>query len=632
MTLLVYRIHSLNFLLFWVLSFFFEIVAYEMNPLFGRFKTKRINRLEWDKYFSADEIICLRSDALTAWEKILLRFPLRPWQVSHDGRVVDFSKKAKQEFGACFEHLFLFREIQKKRGAGSKLYIINSREFDYLSGIIEKGLFSYSTRSFISKINIVCDSVRCYFNLAFRIASLSYLTAKASSGTKRPARTLTTPVKYLWDAVNPNEMCLSPEKRTFPWIIDGNNILPEDVVFLIPRVEQSIMSEIETSPYQAFTLFSLYGVIPKAIMRKCFIDLMTRVPALLLSPLLGYEYLSRSDFLCGVLLYKPVILYLKPGCYITNMSCAGNENPVVEYLSVANVRTVMYAYSANAHLAVNLPFHSDFKNIQNANVRSSGFIVWHDQFKKYIEEHPQKGLEVKVIGPLMSGNERVFQDVGSVRKTYVANTTRKGNLKYVSVFDESSAARDWKLKNITHDLFPNLYNDKYCTGFMQDMVRLLDDFDNIVLVFKPQRSMTKKKFSFSREFMEIVEKITNSQRGVILEDDINPWVPISLADLCIGISFTSPVMAAMHYGKPAFFHDPTGIVNNHRYQSISDYITHSYDELNANVKEILFGGERTGNNIDPWFPAKMGFAGSRPGTNSSDEFRKYLSSLSHPDI
>lgn len=631
--LLVYKIHSINFLFFWFLSFFFKIVAYEINPFLGRFRSKRIKLLEWDKYFSADKVICLRSEALKEWEKILPQFPIKSWQLSYEGRLIDFSKKAKQEIGACFEHLFLFGEIQKKHGTKSRLYIINSIGFHYLSNKIRKGIFLYQTSPVISRINVACDAVSNYFNLAASITALFLLTVRTSMKKSLPGKKIMTPVKYLWDAVSPYEMHLSSEKRSFCWIIDGNYITNKDVVFLMPMVDEKVMQEITSSPYQAFTISSLYMFIPKDIIWKCLKNLFALAPGLFIFSLLKYENMVKSHYTCSILLYKPLVLYLKPACYITSMSNTGSEIPAIEYFNVMNIRTIMYAYSANVYLPINSSYKTDFKAIFIANAMSCCMVVWHEQFKKYVEEHPQGGLDVKVIGPLMSGNEKVCQEEKSWRSIYIAERNKKGkDLKNITVFDEATATKPWNRQNNTHDLYPNLYNDEYCTAFMKDMVRLLDDFDNILLLFKPQRSLTKKKFSYSPEFREIEGSIRNNERGIILADDINPWIPVALSDMCIGIPFTSPVMAAWHYGKPALFHDPSGIARQHRYHAVSEYITHGYEELRAKVKELLSSSNEAAGNKDLWFPAKAGFAGSRPGTNSSDEFRKYLNTLSHPDI
>lgn len=630
MTLLIHRVNSLNFLLFLFLSLFYKIEAYEIRPFLGRFRSKRLKLLEWDRYFLSDDIIYHRSEALKAWEKIITKFPSKPWQLKYDNLLIDFSKKAKQELGASFEHLFLFREIQRKARSSSKIYIVNSREFLYINKIAGAETFIYDTARIISKINVFSDALYQYSSLIARIASLCYLTIKSLFKKYTYEKKLQPPVKYLWDAVNPNEIRhFSIGMRYFPWIVDGDCINHRDVVFLVPRSEDKIMREIKASPYQAFTISELYQMLPGKILRTHLVKSFRLFPYLLWLSIFKVENLIKSLYVSQLFLYEPLVKYLKPACYITSMSSTGNENAALEYFNVLRIKTVMYCYSANAHLFTCEGNHTDFRTIQNSNIMSSCMVVWHEQFKKYIESHPQQNLEVKVIGPLMAGQEGVFQDTDSLRQIYISKNKchMKDNIRYLTVFDESSATKQWKIKNLTCDVYPNPYDDEYCTAFMKDMYRLLMDLENIALLFKPQRNLFNKKFSYSPELIEILENIKINDRGIILDDDINPWIPIALADLCIGIPFTSPVMAAWHHGKAAIFHDPTGITKHHRYQAVADYISHSYEQLRSKVNEILFKAVGNTRNYDPWLPARTGFTGRYPGQNSSDEFRKYLNSL-----
>ena len=43
---------------------------------------------------------------------------------------------------------------------------------------------------------------------------------------------------------------------------------------------------------------------------------------------------------------------------------------------------------------------------------------------------------------------------------------------------------------------------------------------------------------------------------VALPHDIDPYIPVALADVCIGVPFTSPVIAGMESGRGGIFHDP----------------------------------------------------------------------------
>ena len=130
--------------------------------------------------------------------------------------------------------------------------------------------------------------------------------------------------------------------------------------------------------------------------------------------------------------------------------------------------------------------------------------------------------------------------------------------------------------------------------------------------------------AFIMEFRDLTEQMKDSGRGFIVDHDINPWVPIAMADLCIGMPFTSPPLAGMHYRIPGLFHDPTGVALHHKHQSLSHSITHDYEQLKSRVRSMAFESPRSDGNEELVWSETQEFTGGYPGTNSSDRFRDIL--------
>ena len=192
---------------------------------------------------------------------------------------------------------------------------------------------------------------------------------------------------------------------------------------------------------------------------------------------------------------------------------------------------------------------------------------------------------------------------------------------YVSFFDVAPPVDALK---IARNRYPEPSTEEYNVAFLEDMMRLLEDCDNLALIYKPQRSLVGPKFSYSEGFRGLLDRLESSGRGFILDDTINPWVPIEIADLCISMPFTPPSLAAMHYGIPGLFHDPTGMALRHRYQPISHFITHDYDELRSKVRTLLSNGSRYNRDKEIIWSEARSFIGDRPGINSSERFRNML--------
>ena len=92
--------------------------------------------------------------------------------------------------------------------------------------------------------------------------------------------------------------------------------------------------------------------------------------------------------------------------------------------------------------------------------------------------------------------------------------------------------------------------------------------------------------------------------------------------MCIVMPFGSPAIAALHYGKPAIFHDSKNIAMNHRHQDISELISHNYPELKEKVKSWLFDNKDIAS-----LPRIEQFIGRFPKENSTEKFREHLSAL-----
>jgi hypothetical protein len=186
--------------------------------------------------------------------------------------------------------------------------------------------------------------------------------------------------------------------------------------------------------------------------------------------------------------------------------------------------------------------------------------------------------------------------------------------RVVSVFDVAEQSRELRR---TFGLYPSPYTAAYATAFLEDVVRLLDEFDDIIVVYKPKRDVGSSGYFFTTTLDQQVRTIAEHPRGVVLRSDVNPWVPVAVADLSISIPFTSGALIASHYRRRGLFHDPLGRAHEHRYHQIEQLITHSYRELTVAVRAALDGDAEAPAGIDR-------FIGSVPGDSSTAAFRQLI--------
>lgn len=634
MTFLVPEVHMINLPFLWFLSFFARIKAYRLHAACPHIFCTRIEVLDLDEYFTPNAHHCFRSYVMRLWERFLEKFPNGSWNLRYDGFLLDFSTKAKQELAIHFERLILLREVWRRHGPASRVYVIDSSHFKYLKSLASSSeFFKYPAAPLASQINIVLDNLFLYFSIAGRMMMMVAAIFYGCLRRDRYHSQRCTQIPFIWDAVNPSELTLDRNRRSFPWVVDGKYISPQDVLFILPRhASRKARPDLRSDNYLASTILELYRLIPIRILLGCLRELAMLVAKhALLSPR-GLVAIQKADCLVRVIRLKPVIRHFRPTCYITSMSAMGSEDPSIVYMNSMGIRTVMYCYSATYCLPGDERCTCDFRAINFANVLASYLVVWHKDIQRFVQQHPQEKVRVKAIGPLMPGDESVFELPPHILRARLRITPpgKRDSLRYISLFDVAPKAGALK-KSL--GVYPNIYTEEYMYIFLRDMCRLLQDFDDIVLMFKPQRSLKEASFAYSNEFRQIVQGIEDHDRGYVLEDDINPWIPIAAADMCIAVPFTVPPLAGMQHGIPGLFHDPTGIARNHRYKAIAQYITHDYAQLRSKVEALCSHNPWGNGDREALWSQVREFIGERPGTNSTDSFRKFLSEIrQHRDL
>ena len=623
---MVVEVHPVNLPLFWILSFFAHVTVYRLHPRCPGFLSRRIEVADLEEYFTQNASHCVRSEALSQWEKMLEKFPDKEWQVRHRGLFLDFSTKAKQTLSVPFERLMILRQIQDLKSRSSKAYIVNSLESQYIKRFDPSSeYFDYAAVPIVSRINVVLDCLYLYVLICQQAAMVLAAMLIGGLSRHREENRSSQTVSVLWNAVSPNELSLEPDKRSFPWIVDGENISSDDVLFILPRTPmQEVGLDRSPSNYRAFTVPELYRIVSMNILLRNVLGLIVALAKYLLPIPRGLVATQKAAFLVRVSRLQPIAEHYEPINYVTSISDLGVEDSAVVYLQATGVKTVMYSYSATFHHPGGDGCTCDFRNVLLSNLLASELVVWHKDAQHLFQEHPQIKTDVKVIGPIMAGDESIFESPKSELRARagVIPGIERDDYWYLSVFDLTPKSRSM-IKQI--GFLPNVYTEKYLSVFLEDIHRLMEEFERMVVVFKPQSSFSSSFHSYSQEFLDTAQSIIDSQRGFVLDETINPWLPIAVADACVAIPFTVPPLAGMHYGIPGIFHDPTGFVQNHRHGSISNTVTHSYEQLSEKIASLMADEDSQDDRHKAalWSEAQY-FIGEHPGTNSSERFRKLL--------
>lgn len=628
--LLVPSLHPGNIVLWRILSLFCRIEARIVHPTCIRFLNERLGMLDVGEYLDADEFHCFRSGVLKLWERLFPGVPAEDWHVTVGDRELDCSGKAKQELADEFEGFLLLTEIQHRQKDKRKAFVIDSARVRYLRSLRGASLASVPRcMAGLCHLNSTCDIFFLHSaNLTRSIRlGLTFIQGILQQWMRRRGA-ISKGVSCIYHAMIPSEMSLSRDDRSGFWIVDGERIRPKDVIFVMPiGADPKIESALRKSKYRVLSVEELVSGMPARILMRTFGMLLGFVCTYPLRAMGNLSRVSRASYMLSILTWKPIADHLKPKSYVISFGDQCTEDAAIVYLNAVGVRTVMYCHAANSYLIAARRCGCDFRSIYFTHILVSMMAVWHENFKQYVEAHPQEGVDVRVIGPLMSGDESVFtREVGELRKAYcIKPQDGTQGLRVVSVFDVASFARGSLPLNRGHYHLNNLYTEKYIMAFLRDMVRLVSEREDILLLFKPQRDMTKTKFLPSEDYASVVRMLQHHRRVVVVKDTINPWVPIAVAELSIAVPFTSPALAAMHYGRPAIYHDALNRCIYHRYESLEkDVITHSYEALRSKVDELLAASEVGGGKGITIPQEILPYIGRKPGTNSTEVFQDII--------
>lgn len=604
MILLVPEIHPVNLPLFLLLSLKHTVRAYAMQPSLDRFRGC-IQVLDLANYMDREDSIVIKSKTVKAWEEISNNFSETGWKMVVRGRCLNFSSKAKQGLLSEMERLAFLKFVSDNAGTADTA-IINSLKTDYLTRLDKNNtFFNYKTARAISAINKFLDKIYLMLiNAGYFAAILSqYIYAFVNNNMIKHT------VDYIYDGVSPRELSHDKGKITFSWIVDGKLISKDNILFLMPRADFQMRAHSrdyrKDKSWLVVARYNMLTVVSrKQLLRGLCGAIYTFFKYYPLS-LTDLEKASCLKYILSVTRWLPLLEELKPRVYLSSGSSICAEEPAISYFNAIGIKTVLWLYSCNIGHFLTKQKSCDFREMVFSNISSSTLLVWDQHYKESIMAHPQTNpLEVRVIGPLMCGDENVMK-LDKKRLCEGLGISYNPASKYVSIFDAPPVDPRHAGPFVR---YPQHNTPEYNYAFMRDLYRLASDVPDIFLIYKPKRNLDSGKFIILPQTRNLIEKIKKEGRGCVVDYNINPWLPIAAADICVSMPFESPTAVALNHNKPALLHDPTNITAYHPYTHLSEVITHNYEELKERISFIL---------------TNNGFKNTCE-RNFSDEFRSYL--------
>jgi polysaccharide biosynthesis PFTS motif protein len=203
-------------------------------------------------------------------------------------------------------------------------------------------------------------------------------------------------------------------------------------------------------------------------------------------------------------------------------------------------------------------------------------VVFGEKIKRYFSYHRNTFKEYLKVGVLSAQRIREIRE-GKIRSTLPEKIKEKNLPKcIIGVFDTSFV--DYGPIKIRHGI-----------QFGYDMLKLLDDFPDIGIVFKE-----KKFLSVTPDLARVYEKLEQHPRCIVVRkterDCIFSTEVIAVSDLVISAAYTSTTAEALASKTKAIYYDIAGndLGEQFYFNKFPNLVAHNYDELVKLVKFWLY--------------------------------------------
>ncbi len=579
MILFFHRIHPLNFPFAWISQYFFE-VKYWRSEKIPQSWLKQFQWVDPALYFTSDEWKSISRKVYDEWKKFVSKMNKKiAIKIPFYNINLDFLPHWLQWLAIEYEREWQFlrlAERAKNISWGNKRIFIAG-----LTGLeIQKPfrvLFSFTER-----LRLWCLSFIQFFKIVYQ---LFYPSTKFSKNY--------TPFNYLWSGVSASEIPSAYDQIDFGFLHKRGLLSSQDSLFLLPREpSEKELKFISDVKYRWSVLHRFSGLLPlnrrvAAVFTMSFgcLWIFLRHPFRSYTPQL-------LDFLFQACPWIQVGLQYRPNMYLSSVSASWPESVAVSAMNALGIRTAVWHYSANVYgFATNNKEFDDLSIPLSVGVAKEVFVWTQDVAELFSARSVLSNVNTpvyNVIGPLMAGDSRWMSlKPSEVRKK--KDIIAHSNCYYVSVFDVPPVT-DEARRQIGFG--PNVYFVEMLEQFFEDLMSELEKFDSLRLILKPKRSLQDPQREYSAGMWKLLDprgSFIKEKRILVLDHQIDPYLPIAMADLCIGLPFTSPVLAGINSGRRGIFYDPLGSVRYFRPKSLERNIVIGKKDLHMCLSKCVEG-------------------------------------------
>ena len=387
----------------------------------------------------------------------------------------------------------------------------------------------------------------------------------------------TKPKKYqLGIRIYKNDWAFYDELRKIDFLLDNKKINKNNTLFCIENdISKDYLKKLEEKNYNKVQMPKILTKVDTNFLneilnikflynciRISLFSLLEKNFLIKLSPIILYEYLIWKQF------FKKYYI----NNYVTYNEFTG-PNPTIRniLLNQNDIKTYLYIHSC--HFSYVFPKHS--REIEWCFLYFDYFISWNNSIIKYLKTYPSFIKKYINNGVLWSEHIRMIMErefKSNILKELQKKINIK-NMKIISIFDTTFG-------NVN-----SLINDDDMSLFIEYILKLLNDFPNIIIIFK-EKFLWKDlmKQNHDAKVISLYKKLKSHKRCYVC----NKMAEVhAISNLVISACFTSSTIEALGARKKAIYFDANSKFKNSYYDKIPNLVAHGYDDLKKLVKYWL---------------------------------------------
>lgn len=601
----VHEVHYLNFLSLSFLSLFGNI-AYIKRARRLNLSSKRFTRVDINDLLLNGQSEFNAINAL-AFEEFKSEVESQPSKYTVTAKVarlrIDFTAQNVIDVGRRFEILrqyhYIASIIQKLWPNKKIVHIYPIQGLNLGKSFIEDK--SFGSRA-LTALNSVTDFLRDKIISAFEVSRFLLPNYNAKLFTKMKRENFSV----LWSGINPQEINFDEGAKlaSFRFLEQRQLNNAGRIIYVLPvRPFQAKMINIKLEG-QCFVISA--NEMPRLLPRKFrFALLGSHLMQRLLHVVHKYQGAEQTNLAPFEYIVRGVCEYqlcktLSLETFITSNSAHTTCNSKFAICSALGIKTVLWQYAGVGLI----PYDATVINTNGRPVgrfaqycfACSDVLVWNENDIKILKERLIKSVgtfpNITAIGPMMSGDlsnipsSETEKQNNRIHFLDQRGIGRSSGRYWVTIFDmptpssEVIATGELPIKRTTED-----EQDLFFGG----LIRLFEENDELVYVFKPKRRTKADRFILSKNhrlFLRLAQGSKTKHRFFLVPHNIDPYVPISLSDAVISMPFSSALQAAISFGLPAVYFDAKGQYN-HVYPENKYVTVKNYSELNLKMTEWI---------------------------------------------